>query len=217
MSNKTMQGVQRGPLQGIDLERQSRTLTGQERQDRLTELAMTLRVWPGDTDGSNLTLGLIELCEEWLQPLGTMSMVEVGCFAGVSTEIFALFCKNVFAVDVWKPPPRSSEDDVEMVRWAERAFTKRLMGYPSVRVIKDFSTRAAERFRDGCLDAVYLDADHDEENERRDFAAWLPKLKPGGLFMGHDFSCAEPVLAEMGFGRDRIQTYQDASWVVKPI
>lgn len=47
---------------------------------------------------------------------------------------------------------------------------------------------AANRFADGTVDAVYIDADHARESVARDIAAWWPKLKRGGIMAGHDFS-----------------------------
>ncbi len=71
--------------------------------------------------------------------------------------------------------------------------------------------KAAERFRDGVLDAVYIDGDHDEKNVRADVAAWRPKLKPGGLLMGHDY-----LLAKVALDDAEVKVYQDSSWVVLP-
>lgn len=43
------------------------------------------------------------------------------------------------------------------------------------------------RFADGSLDFVWLDAGHDYASVRSDIAAWLPKVKPGGLLGGDDW------------------------------
>lgn len=45
---------------------------------------------------------------------------------------------------------------------------------------------ARSKFSVGCLDGVFLDAAHDYESVKADIAAWLPKVKPGGIFAGHD-------------------------------
>jgi predicted O-methyltransferase YrrM len=39
----------------------------------------------------------------------------------------------------------------------------------------------------GCLDMVFIDADHKYEIVIADIRAWLPKVKPGGILCGHDY------------------------------
>lgn len=55
-------------------------------------------------------------------------------------------------------------------------------------VIMESSTvDAAAGVEDGSLDFVFVDADHTEPGVRADIAAWLPKLKPSGWMLGHDY------------------------------
>jgi len=49
------------------------------------------------------------------------------------------------------------------------------------------SAEAAPSFADGSLDFVYIDAQHHYEAVCEDLALWFPKLRPGGLFAGHDY------------------------------
>ena len=65
------------------------------------------------------------------------------------------------------------------------------------------SWEAAERFEDGHFDFVFIDASHDEESVRKDIAAWLPKIRQGGILAGHDISypgvpgCGESTSAKL--------------------
>ena len=49
------------------------------------------------------------------------------------------------------------------------------------------SAESAADFADGTLDFVFIDAAHDYDSVVKDLAAWWPKLKPGGIFAGHDY------------------------------
>lgn len=40
---------------------------------------------------------------------------------------------------------------------------------------------------DNCLDWIYIDTDHDYESIKRDYYAWYPKVRDGGVISGHDY------------------------------
>jgi hypothetical protein len=50
------------------------------------------------------------------------------------------------------------------------------------------SIEAAKNVKDSSLDYVYIDAMHDYDNVKKDINAWLPKVKVGGLMLGHDYT-----------------------------
>lgn len=54
--------------------------------------------------------------------------------------------------------------------------------------LRNFSTVAAATMAPSSLDFVYLDGRHDEDGVREDVRAWWPKLCPGGILAGHDYS-----------------------------
>jgi predicted O-methyltransferase YrrM len=56
-----------------------------------------------------------------------------------------------------------------------------------VRLIVADSVSAAALFAPASLDFVFIDGDHSRAAVLADIAAWLPKLKPGGLLAGHDY------------------------------
>jgi len=49
------------------------------------------------------------------------------------------------------------------------------------------SLQAATMTSDASMDFIYLDARHDYEAVMDDLRAWYPKLRPGGVFAGHDY------------------------------
>lgn len=169
----------------------------------------TPRVWGGNGPGDS-TAGLIELCEEWVGPQDEVA--EVGCFAGVSTRVFACFARKVYAVDAWGKDASYTETPCGMVSEADERFKAMLKDYPNVVRIHELSTIAAYQFCD--LDAVYLDAAHHEAAFCADVRAWLPTLRPRGLLMGHDFDQVGRFFPALGLPAP-VKVYSETSWVVR--
>ncbi len=57
------------------------------------------------------------------------------------------------------------------------------------------SADAARDFADRSLDFVFIDARHTYEAASEDLAAWWPRVKPGGLICGHDYTNSPGVRA----------------------
>lgn len=121
------------------------------------------------------------------------SGVEVGVWRGDFARVILDRWQGakLYLVDAW----RHLDDyrDVSNSSDAEHEYnyqaTLRAIGpYQSrVEVVRDLSAAAAPQFRDGSLDFVYIDANHKYEHVCQDLALWYPKVKPGGLFAGHDY------------------------------
>jgi hypothetical protein len=79
-------------------------------------------------------------------------------------------------------------------------FTKnRLAKYGSRSEIwRQLSVEAAERVPPHSMDFVYIDARHDYESVKEDLHAWFEKVRPGGIFAGHDY--ADGILVQGDFG-----------------
>jgi hypothetical protein len=48
------------------------------------------------------------------------------------------------------------------------------------------SAASAAGFNSESVTFAYIDAAHDYESVKRDIAAWMPKIKSGGILAGHD-------------------------------
>jgi len=125
--------------------------------------------------------------------------VEVGTWCGRSAAYMAVEIVNsgkkidFYCVDTWRGSPAPQYQ--EMVRQHGSIFDAfmRSMGDGGVsEVVKPLisdSADAAHLFADHSLDFVFIDASHDFDGVRRDVAAWLPKVRVGGVFAGHDAGC----------------------------
>ena len=118
---------------------------------------------------------------------GAEIMVEVGSWAGESSEVWSQYVKTLYCVDSWDidlPPERYGHTmhDVRM------AFYERMSGVKNARIIQAESAMAARMFDNASLDVVYIDAQHTYKHVSRDMAIWLPKVKSGGVASGHDYN-----------------------------
>jgi len=84
------------------------------------------------------------------------------------------------------------------------------------------SADAARMQNDQTLDFCFIDADHNYESVRSDIAAWLPKVRPGGIICGHDYSGdlygsfpgVDRAVHE-AFAKDRVQKPSGSVWLVQ--
>jgi hypothetical protein len=98
--------------------------------------------------------------------------------------------RKLYLIDPWErqtgdyaADPLNSEDFEQKF-----ALVRDTLGrLPNVEIIRDYSLKAVERFPDGHFDWIYLDADHSYRAVASDLAAWIKKIKPGGIFAGHDY------------------------------
>ncbi len=102
-------------------------------------------------------------------------------------------------------------------------------------IVQSDTKAAAERFPDGDVDFVFVDADHTYEGCLGDLKAWVPKVRKGGVIAGHDYFTpgTKPVSMFMGldvpepidpfpgvkkavlemFGQERVEVMGRSFWV----
>lgn len=151
--------------------------------------------------------------------LTNASMIEIGCYMGDSTKIFADSGKftKIYAVDPWTPGyddrDPASRSDFEYV---ETAFDQFANEYDIVEKIKMTSNDASNKFDSQSIDLVYIDGDHRAEAVKNDIRNYRNIIRPGGYLAGHDWPTKEiqdAILEIMGCHPD--QTFLDRSWIYK--
>jgi SAM-dependent methyltransferase len=123
---------------------------------------------------------------------------EVGVWMGRSIIYLAQLLKRqgkkvrLFAVDSFQGEANQPAHAEEVAKHggnfrAEFEANIRRCGVDDcIQIIESDSALAAARFLDGMLAFCFIDAAHDYESVKRDVSAWLPKVKPDGIFAGHD-------------------------------
>lgn len=115
---------------------------------------------------------------------------EIGVWEG---QFAQTLCKaipklHLTCVDPWRPYAEYRERKNDLVR-LNKAYedTKTRLASYKVTILRMTSLEAAARISDGSLDFVYIDGNHEREHVLQDLAAWLPKVRAGGILSGHDF------------------------------
>lgn len=126
-----------------------------------------------------------------------MHFVEVGSWKGRSSAFMAVEIANsgkqirFDCVDTWEGDPNEQghmEDRHVQAGQLYEHFIENMKpveGY--YKAVRAPSVVAAAMYEDNSLDFVFIDAAHDYDNVKADIAAWLPKVKEGGIIGGHDW------------------------------
>lgn len=140
---------------------------------------------------ANEILGRINI----LNPVGA----EIGVFtADLSSRLLKRNDLTLYMIDPWGVSDKDSEyaktgdfhaelTQVQQDRYFENAREVVSIHGNRAKIIRKASIEAAKDIDDGSLDFVFIDADHSYEGCRADIAAWMPKIKAGGLLCGHDY------------------------------
>ena len=124
----------------------------------------------------------------------------IGAELGVQEGIFANLnlvkwrrAKRYTLVDVWAQIDnyddlanvKNTQQDryYETTKKAVRPFLDRT----SVDICRNFTSSCAPCYADASFDFIYVDARHDYRGVAIDLAQWYTKLRPGGIFAGHDY------------------------------
>lgn len=152
-------------------------------------------------------------------------VIEVGSYAGESTEIFLERARHVICVDRWEPYDEITAEGLKPLDAAEAeaafdAMAAKHLG--RISKIKKHSAAAVLTYCNDLLatkaDAVYLDARHDENSVMYDIALWLPYVAKGGFICGHDYGMGfhvgvKKAVDEIFCKPDMV--FEDTSWLVK--
>lgn len=127
--------------------------------------------------------------------------VELGVWKGKSLSYFVVESMNrgkageIFAVDHWlgsEEHQKGGKVYDPIIDLKDGLFEEFLRNISPVRdkikVIRKPSLEAFKDFEDESLDSFFLDGSHDYDSAIKDMNAWFPKIKPGGIFAGHDFN-----------------------------
>ena len=161
-----------------------------------------------------------EQIAEWIRPLQPTLGAEVGVRGGVTiSHLLKTFGELVmYAIDPWEQQPGALED---YSKWDFDDIYQKYMGRVAgcedrIIELREYSVSASANVEDKSLDFVFIDAQHDYESVKQDIAAWMPKIKKGGLISGHDYQrkfsgviqAVDELLPKREVGSDTCWCYQ---------
>ena len=138
-------------------------------------------------------------------------VLEIGAWVGDSTSTLATFARGmsgvVYVVDHFLGNPGTHlapvADEVDIYdQFRNNMF--RLGLDDMVKVLKMSSMEASQIIADQTFDFIFLDADHTYDHVIYDLTAWYPKLKTGGIFVGHDYDSHDGTYDEAYIHRDSV-------------
>lgn len=149
--------------------------------------------------------------EKLVNEKGWTRGAEVGCLKGNTTFHLLKKCPalTLYAVDAWQEYDglyadakdggqvalhRFPDDGTETKIQVPFAVVEELFrdiakagGYNGrLKILKGLSWDMASEVEDASLDFAFIDADHIEPAVRKDIEAWRPKIRQGGMLLGHD-------------------------------
>ena len=145
---------------------------------------------PVDIPNTDRSHSLTGLWKELGFKVGAEIGVEQGIFSKQILEgnpVVKLFC-----VDAWQAYHGYREHvNQEKLNSFYEITKQRTSGHDCI-LVRKFSVDAARDFKDGSLDFVYIDANHEFSQVVADLSAWVPKVRIGGIISGHDFLRRKP-------------------------
>jgi hypothetical protein len=134
-----------------------------------------------------------EIIPKMLNGFGMQVGVEIGVFKGqFSKHLLDNWPGTLWLVDPWRAfDDEEGYVDASNHKHHQTAYLEtmnRLEGLESRSfMLRGLSSDMASRFQDGELDFVYIDGNHAYDWVKEDIELWWPKVKSGGLIMGHDY------------------------------
>ena len=142
--------------------------------------------------------GLMNLLRHRVFPNGVNTAIEVGVWRG---EFSAQMCNRLQPNGFWGVDPYelyegytdkpgaefNNQTSLDQLYEAVNRNYSRINTVGTSKLLRMQGSEAAAKFEDEYFDVVYIDADHKYEAVKADIQTWWPKVRQGGVLVGHDY------------------------------
>jgi len=149
-------------------------------------------ITPSQIPNSRLEFGLM------LESFKLKSMIEIGVQQGLFAD--AVLSKwpsfqNYYGIDAWTQQTNYIDQanvpiDQQEIKYKQTLNLLSKYG-EKIKLIRNYSTKAIQLFKDKTIDFIYVDAIHDYCGCYEDLTLYYPKLKCNGIMAGHDYVTAQ--------------------------
>ena len=114
--------------------------------------------------------------------------VEIGCLHGRSSYAISLAINKgkLYCIDLWGNEEVYYEENNKKISNSLEIFLEYTKNRNNIIPIRGSSPSIVKDWEQP-VDFVFLDASHVNPNDRDNIDFWLSKIKPGGIFLGHDW------------------------------
>lgn len=150
-----------------------------------------------------------------------MVMIEIGSYAGESTELFAKNFKKVISIDPYindydKNDPACKYMDFDNVY---KKFSDVISKYDNISHIRKISDDAINDLKGIKVDLIYIDGLHTYEQVKKDITNYKSLINKNGFISGHDYHLVwqgviDAIHETIG---EPEMVFQDTSWIKKNI
>lgn len=135
--------------------------------------------------------GLCDIVKKTFEAEGLITGLEIGVASGWTMNHFLNQIPNLILIGV---DPYVAYDDGGIQITQEKldaqfaAAQENISEFDRATIVKEYSDKVASFVEDELLNYIFIDGDHSYDGVLKDLENFYSKVKPGGIFAGHDYS-----------------------------
>jgi len=150
----------------------------------------------GDMRTSDSILELEKIC---LDISDRKTIIEIGCYRGESTSVFAKHFERVICIDPWETGyDHTDRGSIQNGSYIKNDFIKNMEKNDNIIIINKYSYNAINDVKNilngQMVDAIYIDAGHQYHDVSKDLHNYEKFVKKNGYICGDDYKNKYPGL-----------------------